>query len=103
ADLEECCHYAGRLDFDAQRNLYISTGDNTVPFKSDAFATTDYREGRKLYDSARSAGNANDLRGKILRIHPEADGTYSIPAGNLFAKGTPDTRPEIYVMGCRNP
>jgi cytochrome c len=43
------------------------------------------------------------LRGKILRIHPEPDGTYTIPAGNLFAPGTTGARPEIYVMGCRNP
>src|SRR6185503_2812039 len=47
--------------------------------------------------------NENDLRGKILRIHPQPDGTYTIPAGNLFPPGTPSTRPEIYVMGCRNP
>src|SRR5690606_21460177 len=44
-----------------------------------------------------------DLRGKILRIHPEADGSYTVPEGNLFAKGTQDTRPEIYTMGHRNP
>ncbi len=102
-DLEVCCHYAGGLGFDGSGNLYIATGDNTVGFESDAFAPTDYREGRRLFDSARSAGNANDLRGKILRIHPEPDGTATIPAGNLFPPGTPKTRPEIYVMGCRNP
>ncbi|MGH9370338.1 MAG: PQQ-dependent sugar dehydrogenase, partial [Vicinamibacterales bacterium] len=38
----------------------------------------------------------------ILRIHPEPDGTYTIPKGNLFPPGTPDTRPEIYTMGHRN-
>ena len=36
-------------------------------------------------------------------MHPEADGTYTIPAGNLFSPGTPKTLPEIYIMGCRNP
>ena len=46
---------------------------------------------------------ANDLRGKILRIHPENNGTYSIPKGNLFKPGTDGTRPEVYVMGNRNP
>lgn len=102
-DLEVCCHYAGGLGFDAQGNLYVATGDNTVGFESDAFAPTDFREGRKFFDSARSAGNANDLRGKILRIHPEPNGTVTIPPGNLFPPGTPNTRPEIYVMGCRNP
>lgn len=102
-DLEVCCHYAGGLGFDGHGNLLVATGDNTVGFESDAFAPTDYREGRRLFDSARSAGNANDLRGKILRIHPEPDGSVTIPKGNLFPPGTPSTRPEIYVMGCRNP
>jgi cytochrome c len=50
-----------------------------------------------------TSANTNDLRGKILRIHPEADGSYTIPDGNLFPKGTPKTRPEIYTMGHRNP
>jgi cytochrome c len=43
------------------------------------------------------------LRGKILRIRLNEDGTYSIPDGNLFPKGEPKTRPEIFVMGNRNP
>jgi len=102
-DLEVCCHYAGGLGFDGHGNLLVSTGDNTIGFESDAFAPTDFREGRKFFDSSRSAGNANDLRGKILRIHPEPSGSVTIPAGNLFPPGTPNTRPEIYVMGCRNP
>src|SRR5690606_3610390 len=53
--------------------------------------------------SQKGSSNTNDLRGKILRIHPEADGTYTIPEGNLFPEGTPKTRPEIYTMGNRNP
>lgn len=32
-----------------------------------------------------------------------ADGTYSIPDGNLFPKNEPKTKPEIFVMGNRNP
>ena len=32
-----------------------------------------------------------------------ADGSYSIPAGNMFPPGTAGTRPEIYAMGFRNP
>ncbi|MGB1260119.1 MAG: hypothetical protein ACPG6P_08775, partial [Akkermansiaceae bacterium] len=31
------------------------------------------------------------------------DPSHTIPQGNLFAKNTPKARPEIYVMGCRNP
>nr|WP_068886910.1 ThuA domain-containing protein [Pedobacter panaciterrae] len=102
-DLEVSAHTGGSLAWDKYKNLYISTGDNTVPFESDGFAPIDKRDNRLTFDAERSAGNTNDLRGKILRIHPEADGSYTIPEGNLFAKGTPKTRPEIYVMGCRNP
>jgi type 1 glutamine amidotransferase len=54
-------------------------------------------------DARRSALNSNDLRGKVLRIKVNADGSYSIPNGNLFKPGTPLTRPEIYAMGFRNP
>lgn len=102
-DLEVSAHTGGSLAWDKNKNLYISTGDNTVPFESDGYAPLDERPGRKIYDAQRSAGNPADLRGKILRIHPEADGTYTIPDGNLFQKGMQGTRPEIYVMGCRNP
>ena len=47
--------------------------------------------------------NTNDLRGKVLRIKVDANGSYTTPAGNLFAPGTALTRPEIYAMGFRNP
>jgi cytochrome c len=98
-----CCHSGGGLRFGPQGNLFIGVGDNTNPFESDGFAPIDEREGRAFWDAQRSAGNSNDLRGKILRIRPEADGSYSIPDGNLFPPGTVDARPEIYVMGNRNP
>jgi cytochrome c len=55
------------------------------------------------WNAEKSAANPNDLRGKINRIHPEPDGTVTIPKGNLFPPGTRGTRPEIYAMGCRNP
>ncbi|HMQ90109.1 MAG TPA: ThuA domain-containing protein [Flavilitoribacter sp.] len=100
---ETCCHSGGSLEFDAHGNLFLSVGDDTNPFASDGFAPIDERPGRSSWDAQRSAGNTNDLRGKILRIHPEPDGSYTIPKGNLFPEGTPNTRPEIFVMGCRNP
>ncbi|SHG49415.1 cytochrome c [Chryseolinea serpens] len=100
---ETCCHTGGSLMFDPHGNLFISTGDNSSPFESDGFSPSDERAGRAPFDAQKSSANTNDLRGKILRIHPEDDGTYTIPEGNLFAKGVEKTRPEIYVMGCRNP
>ncbi|CAN5214019.1 hypothetical protein BH11BAC6_BH11BAC6_04200 [soil metagenome] len=102
-DGEVSAHTGGALEWDKNKNLFISTGDNTVPFQSDGYAPLDERAGRKTFDAQRSASNTNDLRGKILRIHPEADGSYTIPEGNMFAKGTTGTKPEIYTMGCRNP
>jgi len=99
---EQCCHTGGSIDWDRDGNLYLSTGDNTSP-RATLYAPIDERPGRSPWDAQKSSGNTNDLRGKILRIHPEADGTYTIPEGNLFPKGTPQTRPEIYTMGHRNP
>lgn len=96
-------HSGGGLGFDAAGNLYASTGDYTFINDSGGYSPLDERTGREVHDSQRTAANSNDPRGKILRIHPEPDGTYSIPNGNLFAPGTAKTLPEIYIMGCRNP
>ncbi|MFI6348064.1 ThuA domain-containing protein [Streptomyces sp. NPDC050560] len=99
-----CCHVGGDIDFDADGNLYLSTGDDSNPFASDGFTPIDERSDRNpAFDAQRSAGNSNDLRGKILRIKVKDDGSYDIPDGNLFAPGTEKTRPEIYAMGFRNP
>jgi glucose/arabinose dehydrogenase/PKD repeat protein len=104
ADRGMCCHVGGDIDFDAAGNLYLSTGDDSNPFDSAGYSPLDERTNRNpVYDAQRSAANTNDLRGKILRIKVNANGTYSIPAGNLFAPGTANTRPEIYAMGFRNP
>ncbi|TVP43935.1 MAG: PKD domain-containing protein, partial [Mongoliibacter sp.] len=99
-----CCHSGGSIEFDSQGNLYLSLGDDTTPFESDNYNPIDERPGRpKNVDAQRSSSNTNDLRGAILRISPQDDGSYTIPKGNLFPEGTPNTRPEIYVMGNRNP
>lgn len=99
---EQCCHTGGSIDFDAEGNLYLSTGDNTSP-RGTTYAPIDERPGRFPWDAQKGSGNTNDLRGKVIRITPQADGTYTIPKGNLFPVGTKDTRPEIYGMGMRNP
>jgi cytochrome c len=99
-EMEPSFHHGGSLAFDKDKNLIIATGDNTGASR---YAPIDERPERLTNDAQRSAANTNDLRGKILRIHPEADGTYTIPDGNLFPAGTALTRPEIYAMGVRNP
>lgn len=100
---DECCHSGGSVEFGNDGQLFLSVGDNTNPFASEGYNPSDERPGRSAWDAQRSSGNTNDLRGKILRIHPETDGTYTIPDGNLFPKDGSQGRPEIYVMGCRNP
>ena len=99
-----CCHVGGQIDFDYAGNLYLSTGDDTNPFFSAGYTPIDDRATRNpAFDARRTAGNTNDLRGKMLRIRVRDDGSYAIPAGNLFGRNQARTRPEIYAMGLRNP
>jgi cytochrome c len=87
-------HTGGAMQFDDKGDLWITTGENQ--------------------SGEEGPPNTNDLRGKILRIHPIAFAanetpvpgigtTYTVPNGNLFPQGTAKTRPEIYIMGTRNP
>ena len=88
---QECCHTGGSLEWGADGDLYISTGDNTNPF-AHGFNPTDERPGRQIWDAQRTSANTNNPNGKILRIRPipNATGapgigtTYTIPSGNLF-------------------
>ncbi|WP_338118127.1 PQQ-dependent sugar dehydrogenase [Streptomyces coryli] len=99
-----CCHVGGDIAFDGDGNLYLTTGDDTNPFESQGYSPIDERSTRHpAMDAQRTSANTNDLRGKVLRIKVGRDGSYAIPGGNLFKKGTPKTKPEIYAMGMRNP
>ncbi|MFC7641837.1 PQQ-dependent sugar dehydrogenase [Streptosporangium lutulentum] len=106
--IHSCCHAGGGMTFDEDGNLYIGTGDSNSSGGSGGYSgnnwTQDYK-GTSFQDARRTSGNTNDLNGKILRIHPEPDGTYTIPEGNLFTgeeEGGGKTRAEIWVMGVRN-
>ena len=73
-------------------NMYICSGDGG--------GSNDNGTGHLEPD-----GNAQSLQtllGKILRIHIEPDGTYTIPPNNPFI-GVPDALPEIFCYGLRNP
>lgn len=109
-------HAAGGMAWDGNDNLIIGTGDDTNPHgaPNDGFGAIYWKEAGK--DAQKSAANTNDLRGKVLRIHPvetAVDGKYyTIPAGNLkevYASLWPNqadkdkVRPEILAMGARNP
>ena len=110
-DKDSCCHEAGSITFGPDGCLFISAGDNTNPFgDSRGYAPIDEREGRAAFDAQKSSANTMDLRGGVVRIRPKAEGGYEIPEGNLFPErdaeeGLPEIygRPEIYIMGCRNP
>ena len=97
-----CCHSGGSIAFGPEGNLFVATGDNTNPEDVQLYAPFDERPGHAYWDAQRTAANTNDLRGKILRIRPQPDGTYATPDDNLFPEGERG-RPEIYVMGSRNP
>lgn len=104
-----CCHTGGSIAFDQDGLLYLSTGDNSTPFNQPdtevqllGYAPLDNREGFEQYDARRTSGNSNDLRGKVIRIDVNEDGSYDIPEGNLYPVGMEKTRPEIYAQGTRN-
>ena len=102
-DRELCCHHAGGIELGADGHLFIATGNNTNPFESDGFSESDERPGRAFWDAQRTSANTDDLRGKVLRIHLEPDGTYTIPVDNLFPPDGSRGRPEIFAMGVKNP
>ncbi|MFJ6714200.1 ThuA domain-containing protein [Streptomyces sp. NPDC091265] len=109
--IHSCCHAGGGMAWDSKGNLYIAAGDNNSSGFSDGYSGNNPEpnyKGVSFADARRTAGNTNNLNGKILRIHPEDDGTYTLPEGNLFTgketdEGGGKTRGEIYVMGVRNP
>lgn len=90
-------HCGGGLAWDREGNLLIGIGDNMPPQDLPAVHPTDASR-----DARGTAGNSMELRGKILRVTPKPDGSYGIPAGNLFTDASKG-RPEIFAMGVRNP
>ncbi|RZV59600.1 MAG: hypothetical protein EX254_09600, partial [Flavobacteriaceae bacterium] len=97
-------HGTNSIEFDGRGNLYISMCDFTLQSKDiSGYAQIDERPGHHQMDAQRTSANSNSYLGKILRIHPEEDGSYTIPETNLFSHHTDTTLPEIFAMGCRNP
>ncbi len=85
-------HNGGGIGFAADGTLFLATGD----------ASTTLNPARNV------AQNYRHLGGKVLRIRPQADGGYTVPADNPFADGQTQINdvtplPEIYAAGLRNP
>jgi cytochrome c len=106
-----CCHTGGDLTMDAKGDLWSTIGNNTMNRNNDNDALAYVDESIAGANDQGHAANSNDLRGKLIRIHPNADGTASIPAGNFkdyfksmyTADELAKIKPEIYAMGMRNP
>ncbi len=120
-----CCHVGGGMGWDSEGNLYVTTGDSNSSEGTGGYSGNNpvpEFAGISYQDARRTAGNTNNLNGKLLRIKPITDlpdgadvtpgigNTYTIPDGpngpNLFTgeEGNGDqARPEIFAMGLRNP
>ncbi|MBI1682251.1 PQQ-dependent sugar dehydrogenase [Caulobacter hibisci] len=72
-------HFGGRLVFARDGNLFVTTGERSIP------------EGRA------QAQRLDGTLGKVIRIKPDG----SIPEGNPFA-GQTGAKPEIWSIGHRN-
>jgi cytochrome c len=118
-----CCHQGGAMDWDADGNLYITTGnnvensDNFGPMDDSLFAdASGDPKDRATRDNQARVANTMDWRGKILRIKPDSsERGYRIPAGNfrqrylelggtwVAGQDTNKILPELYTVGHRNP
>ncbi|MEO6095825.1 MAG: PQQ-dependent sugar dehydrogenase, partial [Fibrobacteria bacterium] len=106
-----CCHTGGDIKMDAKGDLWTTVGNNTMNRSDDKSELAYVDESIEGANDQGHSANTNDLRGKILRVHPNADGTVSFPAGNFkesfasmyTADDLAKIKPEIYAMGTRNP
>ncbi len=101
-------HCGGSLSWGPDgEQLYLTTGDDTYWDASDFYTPVDERDGREWNDAQRTSGSTADLRGSVLRISPNEDGSYEVPDGNLVdtidGGSEGEVAPELYATGFRNP
>lgn len=109
-------HTGGAMDFDAYHDLWLTIGNNS-PDQPALVHETDWESSAEA-----SSSNSSDLRGSVLRIHPDdSPKGYGIPPGkfgdywskqfasqgkaSLSAEYADPAKvlPEIYVKGTRSP
>lgn len=108
-------HTGGAMAFDSYGDLWITVGKNAPDYPNS------YHESIEGNSTETTSSNLADLRGGVLRIHPDNSAKgYSIPEGNFgsywsawfrsqnradladeYANPT-SVRPELYVKGTRN-
>lgn len=81
---------------------YANHNGGGVVFGPDGLLYLSFGDGGSAGDPQGNAQNTQTLLGSILRIRPDLQGGYTIPAGNPFAGGQGGL-PEIYLYGLRNP
>ena len=95
-DQPQTNHNGGWIGFSPRpgddHNLYIATGDGG--------SANDKGPGH--IEPGGNAQSTETLLGKMLRIHIESSGRYTIPSDNPFA-GSPTDKQEIFCFGLRNP
>ena len=77
-------HNSGQMKFGPDGYLYFTLGD-----------------GGSAGDPMNNAQNLNTIMGKLMRIDPNEDGTYSVPSNNPFTE-VAGAKGEIWAMGLRN-
>ncbi len=101
----QCCHVGGDLDFDAAGQP-VSVHRRRHQSVRVQRLLADRRAGRPQPGTTTPSGRPptpTTCAARSCGSSPARTASYTIPAGNMFASGTPNTRPEIYAMGFRNP
>jgi glucose/arabinose dehydrogenase len=84
---------------------YTNHNGGMIAFAPDGLLHIGVGDGGSGNDPSNNAQNRNVLLGKILRLNinpPPGTGPYAIPDDNPF-RNVPNTRPEIFAYGMRNP
>jgi len=81
-----CCHTGGGMQFDAYGDLWITIGNNANPFDwavKPPGGNLFINETDSISSDEWGSSSTASMRGSILRISPQNDGSYTIPQGNF--------------------
>ncbi len=81
---------------------YPNHNGGGVQFGPDGYLYLSFGDGGSAGDPLKNGQNTQNLLADILRVQPDLQGGYTIPASNPFANGQGGL-PEVFVYGLRNP